>query len=864
MRKKKDEKANPNKDAESKTTKTKPEKKTASSKPKTSSDRRSKPKSDADQKASRPSGKATPAPESVPTPAETRIDDTYDINEDAVVVKSAKSQKAREEFPLLPLRDVVIFPGMIIPLFVGRPKSVAALEAGMQGDKRIVLVAQKKMDIDEPMPNDLYDVGTIISVLQLLKLPDGSIKVLIEGIQRVQIERYTGQDPFFIVETSVLEENVENGSDVQALMRHVRDAFESYVKLNRKIPQETLISIMNLEDPGRLGDSIAAHLTIKVADKQRLLASSSPSSRLRLLSKILASELEILELEQKLKGEVRKQMEQSQKEYYLHEQIKAIQRELGKDNDGNEDWEKYRSKIKRAKMSKEAETKAMEELERLAGMAPLSPEATVVRNYLDWLCELPWAKSTPDRHDIKKAEQILEEDHYGLAKPKERILEFLAVHKLKKTLKGPILCFVGPPGVGKTSLGRSIAGSLGRKFVRISLGGVRDEAEIRGHRRTYIGSMPGRIIQSLKKCKSNNPVFLLDEIDKMSMDFRGDPSSALLEVLDPEQNATFSDHYLEVEFDLSNVMFIATANVTHTIPAALHDRMEIIEIPSYTEEDKVHIAQDFLVPKQLKNHGLIRFKPEFNRESLQQIIRDYTREAGVRNLEREIASVCRKLARKATTDGLKKNMEITAEIVNEFLGIPKFRETQFSKENGIGSATGLAVTSVGGEILNTEVMIMEGTGQLILTGKLGEVMQESAKAALSFARTRARLLNLARDFYKRFDIHIHVPEGAIPKDGPSAGITIATSLISALTGRPVADNLAMTGELTLRGRVLAIGGVKEKVLAAHRADITRVILPDDNRKDVPDIPDNVLEKMEIHFVKTMDEVLAIALPEEIQ
>jgi ATP-dependent Lon protease len=770
----------------------------------------------------------------------------------------------KDEFPLLPLRDVVIFPGMIIPLFVGRSKSVAALEAGMQGDKRIILVAQRKMEVDEPDEKDLYDVGTIINVLQLLKLPDGSIKVLIEGVQRVQITNYKTDDPFFIVTIAPLFEKEESGPKVQALMRHVREVFESYVKLNRKIPQETLLSIMNLDDPGRLADSIASHLTVKVVDKQKMLSSSSPSARLRSLSKILASELEILELENKLKGEVRKQMEQSQKEYYLHEQIKAIQRELGKEGDGGEDWDKYRQKIKRAKMSKEAEEKAIEELDRLSNMAPMSPEATVVRNYLDWLCDLPWSKHTPDCLEIVKAEEILNEDHYGLDKPKERILEFLSVHKLKKTLKGPILCFVGPPGVGKTSLGRSIARSLGRKFVRISLGGVRDEAEIRGHRRTYIGSMPGRIIQSLKKCKSNNPVFLLDEIDKMSMDFRGDPSSALLEVLDPEQNSTFSDHYLEVEFDLSNVMFIATANVSHTIPAALHDRMEIIEIPSYTEEDKVQIARNFLVPKQLKDHGLLRFKPSFADDGIRQVIRDYTREAGVRNLEREIASVCRKLARKATTDGLKKNLKIVPKVVNDFLGIPKYRESEMGKENGIGSATGLAVTSVGGEILNIEVMIMEGSGQLTLTGKLGDVMQESAKAALSFARTRARLLNLARDFYKRFDIHIHVPEGAIPKDGPSAGITMATSLISALTGKPVADNLAMTGELTLRGKVLQIGGVKEKVLAAHRAGITRVLLPHDNRKDLPDVPDHVVKLMEINFVKTMDEVLAYVFPEEKQ
>lgn len=766
------------------------------------------------------------------------------------------------EYPLLPLRDVVIFPGMIIPLFVGRPKSVAALEAGMQGRKQIILVAQKNMDIDDPKPNDIYNVGTLINILQMLKLPDGSIKVLVEGLQRVQIKRYLLSDPFYVVRIAPLAEKAEMTVETQALQRHVNELFEAYVKLNRKVPQETLLSIMNLDDPGRFADNISAHLSIKVADKQRLLSSASPSARLKQLAGILASELEILEMEQKIKGEVRKQMEQSQKEYYLHEQIKAIQRELGKDGEGGEEAAKYRKRIKRAHMNKDAEEKAMEELERLANMPPLSPEATVVRNYLDWLCDLPWNKSTKDQLNLKEAERILNEDHYGLEKPKDRILEFLAVRKLKNTLKGPILCFVGPPGVGKTSLGRSIARSLGRKFVRISLGGVRDEAEIRGHRRTYIGSMPGRIIQSLKKAKSNNPVFLLDEIDKMSMDFRGDPSSALLEVLDPEQNHTFSDHYLEVEFDLSNVMFIATANVLHTVPSALLDRMEIIEIPSYTEEDKLHISQDFIIPKQVRNHGIQRFGPQFRTESVLQIIRDYTREAGVRNLEREIASVCRKLARKATSDELKKNTDISPEMINEMLGIPRFRESHFARENGIGCATGLAVTSTGGEILVIEVMIMEGSGQLTLTGKLGDVMQESAKAALSFARSRARYLNLSRDFHKRYDLHIHVPEGAIPKDGPSAGITMATALISALTGRTVIENLAMTGEITLRGKVLPIGGVKEKVLAARRAAIHHVLLPEDNRKDLPDLPKHVLEEMNIEFVSHMDEVLKIALRPE--
>ncbi len=782
-----------------------------------------------------------------PTNEEIFMDDLL-TEDDTQEIKDAK-------YPLLPLRDVVIYPGMIIPLFVGRPKSVSALEAGMQKDKRLILVAQKKIDLDEPKPKDLYTIGTLVNLLQLLKLPDGSIKVLVEGTHRVRIKKIVDNDEYLEADVELINERIETGPKIKALLRHVNEQFETYVKLNRKVPQETLLSFVNLDDPGRVTDNIAAHLSVKVAEKQRLLTSASPSTRLKFLSQILQNELEILELEQNIKNDVRKQMEQSQKEYYLHEQIKAIQRELGKDSEGSEDWSKYGDRIKKAKMSKEAEEKAYEELERLSSMPPLSPESAVVRNYLDWLCDLPWSKYSKDRLNIDEAEVILDEDHYGLEKPKERILEFLAVRKLKNDLKGPILCFTGPPGVGKTSLGRSIARSLGRKFVRLSLGGVRDEAEIRGHRRTYIGSMPGRIIQSLKKVKSRNPVFLLDEIDKMSQDFRGDPSSALLEVLDPEQNNSFSDHFLEVEFDLSDVMFIATANVIHPVPPALQDRMEIIEIPSYTEEDKVHIAQDFLVPKQINNHGLTRYKPRITKQAVLQVIRDYTREAGVRNLERELASVCRKIARKVTKKQFKQNSTVTPKTVNDLLGVPRFREAEIGRENGIGHATGLAVTSVGGEVLSTEVTVMEGTGQLILTGKLGEVMQESAKAALSFTRTRTKQLGLARDFYKRFDIHVHVPEGAIPKDGPSAGITIASTMISALTGRPIVDNLAMTGEITLRGRVLPIGGVKEKVLAAHRADINCVILPEDNRKDIPDIPQHVLEKMEIIFVSQMDQVL---------
>lgn len=764
------------------------------------------------------------------------------------------------QFPLLPLRDVVIFPNMVIPLFVGRTRSIAALEAATQGDKKIVVITQKRVETEDPDPEDLYSVGTLVSVLQMLKLPDGSLKVLIEGQERVKVVEVTNREPFLIGEIEILTERPERGVKIDALQRYTRDQFETYVKLNRKVPQETLLSIMNIQDPGRLADNIATQISVQISDKQRLLSTVSTSSRLKFLGTVLSSEIDILKMESEIKTEVRKQMEQSQKEYYLQEQIKVLQRELGKEGEGGEEFDKYRKRITKAKMPAEAKERADEELERLRQMTPLSPEATVVRNYLDWLCDLPWSKTTKDRVDLVKAQQILDKDHYGLKKPKERILEFLAVRKLNQAMKGPILCFVGPPGVGKTSLGRSIASSLGRNFVRLSLGGVRDEAEIRGHRRTYIGSMPGRIIQSLKKAKSKNPVFLLDEIDKMSMDFRGDPASALLEVLDPEQNSTFSDHFLEIEFDLSSVMFIATANVAHPIPSALHDRLEIIEIPSYTEEEKVEIGKGFLVPKQIKDHGLGSLKPRINKKSITQIIRDYTREAGVRNLDREIANVCRKLARKAASDELDKGQSITPAMINELLGIPHFRDSEKDRENGIGCATGLAVTSVGGETLTTEATLMQGSGQLIITGKLGDVMQESAKAAMSYIRSRTRALQLSTDFHKRFDIHIHIPEGAIPKDGPSAGITMACALISVLTGRPVVDNLAMTGEITLRGKVLPVGGIKEKVLAAHRAGIKRVLLPEDNRKDYPDIPENVRSKMDITFVKMMDDVLSIALP----
>jgi ATP-dependent Lon protease len=780
------------------------------------------------------------------------------------MVQNAKTKKKKVSakgttYPLLPLRDVVFFPGMIAPLFVGRDRSVAALDESMLKDKMVMLVAQKSIDMDEPEADDLYRVGTLSMILQVLKLPDGSMKVLMEGLDRQRILDISEGDGYMIANCEMLHEVEPKSKEMEALVRHVIDQFESYVKLSRKLPHETLISVVNITEPGKLADNIASHIFIKVREKQKILSAGNCKNRLLYLSEILSNEVEILELEQKIRGEVREQMEKTQKEYYLNEQMKAIQRELGHDSEGYEDLNELTEQITKAKMPKEAEEKSLKELERLRSMSQMSPEATVVRNYLDWMVALPWSKSTKDRLDLKRAEQILEEDHYGLKKPKERLLEFLAVRKLAGHLKGPILCFVGPPGVGKTSLGKSIARALSRKFVRISLGGVRDEAEIRGHRRTYIGSMPGRIVQSIRKSKSNNPVFLLDEIDKMSADFRGDPSSALLEVLDPEQNDTFSDHYLEVEFDLSKVIFIATANISYSIPPALMDRMEIIEIPSYTEEEKFHIAEGFLIPKQLKNHGLHRRRIELSRDALLKIIREYTREAGVRNLEREIGSICRKIARDIATGDRKGGIRVTPSMIEKYLGIPRFRHRSAEKDSMAGIATGLAWTEVGGEILNTEVMVVDGKGVLTLTGKLGDVMQESAKAAVTYARSRAESLKLKKDFYQKYDFHVHVPEGAIPKDGPSAGITMATALISALTGRKVKSDLAMTGEITLRGRVLPVGGIKEKVLAAHRADIHSLIIPEENKRDLEDIPKHVLKDMDVTFVDTMDKVLSAAL-----
>ena len=764
--------------------------------------------------------------------------------------------------PLLPLRDIVVFPHMVIPLFVGRDKSIRGLENAISGEKRIVLAAQKKPKTNDPAPEDVYEIGTAAEILQILRLSDGTVKVLVEGINRVRIDSFIENINFFEVKVSFPEKKGETFPEIEALMRSLMGLFEEYVKLSQKMPAEILMSIQNINDPGHFADSIAAHLSMKTTDKQRLLEIISHHARLEELYSIIESEIEILNLEKKVRGRVKKQMEQSQKEYYLQEQMKAIQKELGKFNEFKTEIEELREKIKKAKMPEDINKKALKELKRLEMMPPMSAEGTVVRNYIDWLVDIPWAVKTKEKLDIKEAEKILNEDHYGLDKVKVRVLEYLAVRKLVKEMKGPILCLAGPPGVGKTSLGKSIARATGRKFVRVSLGGVRDEAEIRGHRRTYIGALPGRIIQSVKKAGTKNPVFMLDEIDKMSMDFRGDPSAALLEVLDPEQNYAFNDHYLEVDFDLSEVMFITTANVLHTIPQPLLDRMEVLRMPGYTEEEKLNIAKLFLMPKNIKDHGLKEKQIQFTDSAVRKIIRHYTKEAGVRNLEREIANICRKVAKKiATEKKISKVIIISPKNLAKYLGIPVYRVSKKSEKSEVGLATGLAWTEVGGEILTTEVTLMDGRGNLTLTGQLGDVMQESAQAALSYVRSKAKEMGLNKNFYQKVDIHIHVPEGAIPKDGPSAGITMATALLSALTKRPVKRDIAMTGEITLRGKVLPIGGVKEKLLAAHRGEIYNIILPKENEKDLKDLPANIKKALKINLAENMDEVLKIALEE---
>jgi len=769
--------------------------------------------------------------------------------------------------PLLPLRDIIVFPHMVVPLFVGRPKSMQALEEAMAGDKQLLLAAQRRAKTDDPAAEDIFSIGTVGHIIQLLRFPKGPVKVLVEGRARAQIRGFAQTDPFFLCDVDDLPEPDEDPSLVAALMRSVQDVFEDYVKLNTRIPPEMLVSVRTIDEPGRLSDTIVAHVALKLKDKQELLETPSPAKRLERLGELMQGEIEIRQVEKKLRTRVKKQMEKQQKEYYLNEQMQAIQKELGDRDEFKNELTELEQKIKQKRMSKEAKDRCLKELKKLKQMSPMSAEATVVRNYLDWVLALPWDDKTEDRHDINEAERILEAEHYGLKKVKERILEYLAVQALVPRQRGPILCLVGPPGVGKTSLARSIAHATGRKFVRQSLGGVRDEAEIRGHRRTYIGALPGKLIQSLKKVGSNNPVFLLDEIDKMSMDFRGDPASALLEVLDPEQNNAFNDHYLDLDYDLSDVMFITTANQQHAIPLPLQDRLEIIELPGYTEWEKIAIARQYLIPKQAENNGVKELAITWSDEALTQIIHRYTKEAGVRNLEREIATVCRKIAKEWLAGGKQQQpFDVSHEKLPEWLGVERYREARREKEDEIGLANGLAVTAFGGDLLTAEVTIVPGKGKLTLTGKLGEVMQESAQAAMSYLRSRAGTFGLSNDFQNKVDIHVHFPEGAIPKDGPSAGITMATAMASALLRIPVRQNIAMTGEVTLRGRVLPIGGLKEKILAAHRAGVTVVLIPEENRKDIKDVPESVLAELVVHPVKHMDEVLRFALahpqPEE--
>ena len=763
------------------------------------------------------------------------------------------------KIPLLPLRGLMVFPYMVIHFDVGREKSIAALEEAMLSDQLIFLTSQKDAKIDEPDKDELYKIGTISKIRQLLKLPGDTIRVLVEGLHRAKVLEYLDEEKYFeVVVEEQLDEVLNPDVELEALMRTVVSNFDKYSKLSKKVTPETLLSIVSVEEPGRLADLISAHLPLKFTEKQSVLEMYDVAERIEYLNDLLLKEIEVLEIEKKINLRVKKQMEKSQREYYLREQIKAIQKELGEADEKKAEAEEYRDKIAKAKLPKDIEEKIIKELERLEKMPPAVAEAVVIRNYLDWILALPWAIETEDRLDVDEAEKVLNEDHYGLKKVKERILEYLAIRQLAKKMKGPILCLVGPPGVGKTSLAKSVARSLDRKFVRISLGGVRDEAEIRGHRKTYVGAMPGRIIQGMKNAGTKNPVFLLDEIDKMSSDFRGDPSSALLEVLDPEQNSNFSDHFIEYPFELSKVMFITTANTTHTIPQPLLDRMEVIHIPGYTEDEKVRIAADYLLPKQVEEHGLKKGQLNMSELTLTSIIQYYTREAGVRNLERQIATICRKTARRVVQKDAKL-VKVTPQNLKNFLGIPKFRYGELHDKDQVGVVTGLAWTQVGGEILNVEVTVMEGKGSLTLTGKLGDVMQESARAGYSYTRSKAEVFGIEQDFHQNKDIHIHVPEGAIPKDGPSAGITIATALISALSGKPVKRDVAMTGEITLRGRVLPIGGVKEKVLAAHRAGIHKIILPKENAKDLEDVPQNVKKKITFILADHMDNVLEHAL-----
>ncbi|MHB8908729.1 MAG: endopeptidase La [Syntrophales bacterium] len=780
---------------------------------------------------------------------------TYDEGKDGeVFVKTT-------EIPLLPLRDVVVFPHMIVPLFVGRERSIAALESAMKDEKGIFMAAQKSAQKDDPGEEDIYSIGTIGIIIQLLRLPDGTVKVLVEGKKRGIIREYLPSEDYFLVRADELEEvdGAEDRVKLEALMRSIRDSFETYAKMTKKVHLEIVGTIASIEDASKLADVVIAQISAKLEDKQKILEICNVSERMETIYELMLSEIEILQVEEKIKRRVKKQMEKTQKDYYLNEQMRAIQKEMGEKDEFRNEIADLEKRLKQKKLSEEAQKKVKQEIKKMQMMAPMSAEATVVRNYIDWLLDMPWSEKTENKYTLNESEAILEEDHYGLKQVKERIIEYLAVQTLVKKNKGPILCLVGPPGVGKTSIAKSVARATNRKFVRLSLGGVRDEAEIRGHRRTYIGAMPGKIIQLLKKAGTNNPVFCLDEVDKVSSDFRGDPSSALLEVLDPEQNYAFNDNYLEVDYDLSDIMFITTANVLQTIPAPLQDRMEVIRLAGYTEPEKLNIAKRFLVPKEMEANGLKKDSVFFTDGSLLTIIRQYTREAGVRNLEREIASVCRKVAKKIVEEGGKSKIRISSKSVQSYLSVPKFRHGETEGRDEIGLAIGLAWTEVGGELLAIEASIMQGTGKMILTGKLGDVMQESAQAALTYVRARAGMFGLPEGFYKETDIHVHVPEGAIPKDGPSAGITMATSIASAFIKRKVRGDLAMTGEITLRGRVLPIGGLKEKLLAAHRGDIKKVIIPKDNEKDLADVPANVLKNLEIILVEHVDEVLKYAL-----
>ncbi|MBK8694517.1 MAG: endopeptidase La [Deltaproteobacteria bacterium] len=773
-------------------------------------------------------------------------------------MSSLKGESTGERLvlPLLPLRDIIVFPRMVVPLFVGREKSIAAIDAALAGDKEIFLAAQKRPRTNAPVPDDIYEVGTIGSIHQFHRLPDGTVKVLVEGRRRGVVRRWHDNDAHFLCDVEPLEDTVSASVEVDGLMRSVQSSFEAYVKLNKRVPPEVLIAVQTLDEPGRLADTVVVHLgSIKLTDRQALLEMTDAVQRLERLHEAMQAEIEILQVEKKIRSRVKRQMERTQKEYYLNEQMQAIQKELGERDEFKNEMQEFEDRLKKKRMSKDAMERVRKEIKKLRMMQPMSAEATVVRNYLDWILALPWGDRSDDRLDVVEAEKILDEDHYGLKTVKERVLEFLAVRALSDKPRSPVLCLVGPPGVGKTSLARSLARSMNRKFVRISLGGVRDEAEVRGHRRTYIGALPGKIIQSLKKAGTDNPVFLLDEVDKMSTDFRGDPAAALLEVLDPEQNTAFNDHYLDMDYDLSEVIFITTANTLGGIPLPLQDRMEIIQLSSYTEYEKLNIAVKYLVPRQLKECGLEGVKVDITEGAVRTVINHYTHEAGVRNLERELGSLIRKVARRVLKDGKGGTYLVEAKDIPKYLGVPKYRVGRKEEHDTVGLTAGLAVTSFGGELLANEVAVVPGKGKLIVTGKLGSVMQESAQAAMSYVRSRSALFGLEPDFYSKIDVHIHFPEGAIPKDGPSAGVTMVTSLVSALLKLPVRRDVAMTGEITLRGRVLEIGGLKEKLLAAHRGGIGTVIIPRDNRKDLRDVPRRVLKAMRVVLVEHVDDVL---------